>query len=405
MALNRETVRILADDPGMPSSDSHWQQITRSNINSEEMGAQQGLLSQTASTEDSLARDKMEIDDCQMEQHQKLVEDTLEAQMASLKTGLQEKDQKIQDLLLECEDLNRAIDEKDEDVAKFRKLWKNTGKELNKFRANGQGFYQVTDEYLIELINHLRFVIRDFSIQFFDGRCLRNNQITYYSLRNYKDHLEGSGSDRAFSYYITSPANCYQLVQAFVWRVIVGEVFHKFEWVGRNYSQHFRGLRDGLRPSFAVDPQTGLSRSDPEAERKFQTWTATTTAMFLENLDLKRVDADMKARITQHVDYMVNTIRDLIRRDQEKGLREQLFAIISQAFELDKEISRQVGRVIWRFKDPQQMEKSDPAQKSKQIGLVVAPAVWKRGKSTGEDFDQETRLLEREVSYRSQGPG
>ncbi|KAM0198529.1 hypothetical protein ACHAPA_008798 [Fusarium lateritium] len=305
--------------------------ITRSNTNGEEMGAQQSSLTQTASTEHSMA---MDIDDREMEQRQKLAEDTLEAQIASLKSGLQEKDQKIQNLQLECEDLNRLIDEKDEDAAKFRKLWKNTGRELNKFRANGQGFYQ-----------------------------------------------------------------------AFVWRVVVKEVFNKFEWVGRDYSQHFRNLREGLRPSLDVDPETGLSRSDPEAERKFQTWTATTTAMFLEKLDSKRVDADMKARITQHVDYMVNTIHDLIRRDQEKGLKEQLYTIISQAFELDKEISRQVGRVNWRFKDPQQMEKGDPVQNSKQIGLVVAPAVWKKGKSTGDDFHQETRLLEREVSYRSQGSG
>ncbi|KAM0212488.1 hypothetical protein ACHAQD_009789 [Fusarium lateritium] len=373
--------------------------ITRSNTNGEEMGAQQSSLTQTASTEHSMA---MDIDDREMEQRQKLAEDTLEAQIASLKSGLQEKDQKIQNLQLECEDLNRLIDEKDEDAAKFRKLWKNTGRELNKFRANGQGFYQVTDEYLIELINHLRFIIRDFSIQYFDGRCLRTNTITYYKT-HYAHHLKGIGSER--SYYITSPTSCYQLVQAFVWRVVVKEVFNKFEWVGRDYSQHFRNLREGLRPSLDVDPETGLSRSDPEAERKFQTWTATTTAMFLEKLDSKRVDADMKARITQHVDYMVNTIHDLIRRDQEKGLKEQLYTIISQAFELDKEISRQVGRVNWRFKDPQQMEKGDPVQNSKQIGLVVAPAVWKKGKSTGDDFHQETRLLEREVSYRSQGSG
>ncbi|KAM0240126.1 hypothetical protein ACHAP5_008046 [Fusarium lateritium] len=373
--------------------------ITRSNTNNEEIGAQQSSLTQTASTEHSMA---MDIDDRQMEQRQNLAEDTLEAQIASLESGLQEKDQKIQDLQLECEDLNRAMDEKDEEAVKFRKLWKNTAKELNKFRANGQVFYQVTDEYLTELINHLRFIIRDFSIQYFDGRYLRADTTGCYR-NNYAHHLKGIGPER--HYYITSPTCCYQLVQAFVWRVIVKEVFNKFEWVGRDNSRHFRNLQEGLRPSLDVDPETGLSRSDPEAERKFQTWTATTTAMFLETLDPRRVDADMRARITQHVDYIVNTIRNLIRRDQERGLKEQLYTIISQAFELDKEISRQVGRVNWRFKDPQQMDKGDPVQKSEQIGLVIAPAVWKKGKSTGEDFHQETRLLEREVSYRSQSSG
>jgi hypothetical protein len=108
----------------------------------------------------------------------------------------------------------------------------------------------------------------------------------------------------------------------------------------------------------------------------------------------------LKRKTAEHVDYIVNTIRDLCRKEDEKGIKDQLSTIVTQAIRLDKEISRQTARVMWTFNVFQEVETGDHAQRPREIGLVIAPAVFKRGKSTGEDFNQETVLLEAVVSYR-----
>lgn len=210
----------------------------------------------------------MDIDDCQ-EQQQMLSEVALSAELAHLKTKLQEKTQELEELQEKCDMMSQDaikssqklkesqekcdiisqdVIKKDQDVTKFRKLWKKAAMEHDKFRASGQGFYQITDEYLVELINNLRLNIRDLSIQYFDGIAFKGDRFPYFQ-PNYLNHLNNiTLGHKGFMRYLESSTRSHQVVQAFLWRVIVHEIFEKFEWLGEYTSDDFRHLRHELKP-------------------------------------------------------------------------------------------------------------------------------------------------------------
>lgn len=97
------------------------------------------------------------------------------------------------------------------------------------------------------------------------------------------------------------------------------------------------GIDDSLGKM--IDHQRRPLPIDPEAERKFNSWRATTIAMFLDSLDQKKVDLELKRRTNEYVRRIFNTLRDLVKRDEEKGCRDQITAIINQAHALYMEIS------------------------------------------------------------------
>ncbi|KAF4502463.1 hypothetical protein FAGAP_1315 [Fusarium agapanthi] len=337
----------------------------------------------------------MDIDDCQEQQRQLLPEGALEAELAHLKAQLQEKTQKLEELQEKCEAMSQEAIKRDQDVIKFRKLWKKAAMEHDKFRASGQGFYQITDEDLVELINHLRLNIRDLSIQYFDGITIKGDTSTSYR-PDYFKHLSNSTLERdGFMQYLKLSIRSHEVVQAFLWRVIVFEVFEKFDWLGADTSADFRHLRHGLKPSLFVNTEGGPPVPNHEAERKFHSWSSTTISMLLTSIDAEKANDYTKHMTDFHVNRIINTVDHLLRKDRERSFKNQLSAIITEAFALDKEISRQVARVIWRFNVPQPEEKAEqPHAAPSRPDLVMAPAVFKRGKSTGEGFDHETKLLD-----------
>ncbi|RBA17610.1 hypothetical protein FPRO05_11325 [Fusarium proliferatum] len=358
----------------------------------------------------------MDIDDCQEQQRETPSDSALQAELADLKTQLQEKTQKLEELREKCDMLSKdaikniqklkesqekcdtlSLDviKKDQDATKFRKLWKKAAMEHDKFRASGQGFYQITDEYLVELINHLRLNIRDLSIQYFDGIAFKGDRFTFYE-PDYVNHLSNTTLERkGFMRYLESSTRSHEVVQAFLWRVIVHEVFDKFEWLGADTSEDFRHLRYGLKPPLLANTQGGVPLPNHDAERKFHSWSSTTISMLLTSIDIEEANNYMKHKTDHHVNRIINTVVNLLRKDKERSFKNQLSAIITEAFALDKEISRQVARVIWRFNGSQQEGKVDHAHATpNKPGLVMAPAVFKRGKSTGEGFDHETKLLD-----------
>ncbi|KAI1059103.1 hypothetical protein LB507_004153 [Fusarium sp. FIESC RH6] len=325
------------------------------------------------------------------------VDDNLDTRLKQLERELEEKNRNLQELQQECNDLKNELDEKSATEADIRKIWKKTAKELNKLRANSQGFYQVTDEYLAEQINYLKIGIRDFSIQYFDGKSIPKGVMTETN-PDYWPHFKSSASERDLGRYLKSPKNCHKLVQAFLWRVIMKELFYRFDWLGKEYYNAFNRVWEGLLPRKMIDHERRPLPVDPEAERKFNCWRATTIAMFLDSLDQKKVDLELKRRTDEYVRRIFNTLRDLVKRDEEKGCKDQITAIINQAHALDKEINRQAGYVRW-IGDIQQTKTGIHVQRVKQDGIVLSPEVLKRGKSTGEGFDQETTLVEMVVGY------
>ena len=92
------------------------------------------------------------------------------------------------------------------------------------------------------------------------------------------------------------------------------------------------------------------------------------------------------------------------------GTAQELCSIIDQALQLDKEISRQLSRISWDMgydddnsmafdSNLMELEGGQTLTGSEQVvSLVLSPAVIKRGKSTGDGFDEESVLLRMEVS-------
>ena len=174
-------------------------------------------------------------------------DDTLNTRHKQLERGLEEKNRNLQELQQKCDDLKNELNEKSATEADIRKIWKKTAKELNKLRANSQGFYQVTDEYLAEHINYLNIGIRDISIQYFDGKSVPKGVMTETS-PDYWPHFKSSASERGLGRYLKSPKNCHKLVQAFLWRVIIKEHFYRFDWLGKEYYNAFNRVWEGLLP-------------------------------------------------------------------------------------------------------------------------------------------------------------
>lgn len=128
------------------------------------------------------------------------------------------------------ENAEHELLQKKSEVEDIRKRWKQAARELNKLQAQSQNFYQVTDTYLIDLIMRLRYNISSFAIQHFSGS------------------LQGSvklrGDAAFFSPYLaTTTRDCSMyneflgrsdlrpsIIQAFLWNVLVHEVFGNFRW-------------------------------------------------------------------------------------------------------------------------------------------------------------------------------
>ena len=120
------------------------------------------------------------------------------------------------------------------EVKDIRQRWKLAARELDKIQRQGQpsGFYQVTDNYLIDLITRLRYSIRNISIQYFSEplgtvRRLQEDGVLYPFMES-----TTPGSDDFFE-YLVSPARRPKVIQAFLWKVLVDKLFGQFRWAGR----------------------------------------------------------------------------------------------------------------------------------------------------------------------------
>jgi hypothetical protein len=114
---------------------------------------------------------------------------------------------------------------------------------------------------------------------------------------------------------------------------------------------------------------------------------------------------------------LVGVICDVIEpfsRSRAPGLSQELYDIFDQAINLDEEISKQVASVRWEFPVSEDLsdgsllfdEKRMTAERGQsrrtqatEVRLVVAPAMIKRGKSTGEDFGTENILVKMAVLF------
>ena len=140
-----------------------------------------------------------------------------------------------------------------------RKRWKQAARELDKIRAQSQGFYQVTDNYLIELTTQLRYNIRSFAIQYFGGEVPSSVQIERTDY--WKMYMEfTTRATRGHEAYLLSQKKCHSIIQAFIWRFLVDQVFDKFRWAG-DAGKPLRKLCKFVRPGECNHNSTCMEQS------------------------------------------------------------------------------------------------------------------------------------------------
>ena len=136
----------------------------------------------------------------------------------------------------ELETSQNQLRETEKELEEVREHWQRAAADLNKLRILGQGFYQVTDGYLIDLTVRLRHLIRDFAIQYFDDALPSTAKVieTEY-FKRYLRHISPKAKDQGP--YLDSLRHHPKVVQAFLWRLLAGEVFSGFHWTGRHISR------------------------------------------------------------------------------------------------------------------------------------------------------------------------
>lgn len=323
------------------------------------------------------------------------------------------------DLNTSEQDLNELLQKKDQALEYFRKDWKQANNELNKVLAQGQGFYQVTDNELIEKAKILRFNIRNFADQQFVGGSIDVKSSDSFS-KSIEEHV-GTSHDVIITCMKDSSRRLI-IVRAYLWGTLTNDIFGKFHWAGTHVSKSMYRLEDILgKKSLVVSSWNDFDLKMPlapfaddtdfEAKRKFQMWRANKTTLLLDSMKF-----DQAYDHESHRKWVKEKVRDIYEllgpfsKSKGKDLKDQLFRLVDEALDLDKVISKQVAEVIWDFglqkRSGQFNQGLMELQQSNQqtsdcenVLLVSAPAMIKRGKSTGKDFDVENILLEMEASW------
>lgn len=144
----------------------------------------------------------------------------------------------------ELNELHDRTEKKDQEINEYRQRWKQVANELNRFLAQGQGFYQVTDQQLIEAATQLRFNIRNFADQQFGGevRDAKTYQHFRDSIKNYYEI-----SSDSFEACMVHSSRRPMLVKAFLWAILRKDIFGNFCWAGTRGSHAMSILEDLLR--------------------------------------------------------------------------------------------------------------------------------------------------------------
>ncbi|KAH6866200.1 hypothetical protein B0T10DRAFT_569643 [Thelonectria olida] len=87
----------------------------------------------------------------------------------------------------------------------------------------------------------------EFAIQLFDDNPVPNGLNTVEP--HFLDYLEETTLEKkGYQRYLMSPKECQQIIQAFIWKAVIGEVFDNFAWVGAKASDDLFHLRRMWQP-------------------------------------------------------------------------------------------------------------------------------------------------------------
>ena len=141
------------------------------------------------------------------------------------------------------EELQRTFEELEE----IRKKWKKAASQLSQLRSDGARSCQLIDSDLIDKVKHLRYEIQSFSLQYFEAQgCEEANAMESNQLLKHLRNTTPLTHD--YKVYLESGIEGPMVIQSFLWRMLVGEVFGKFHWLpllGREMTVLYEALKPG----------------------------------------------------------------------------------------------------------------------------------------------------------------
>jgi hypothetical protein len=333
-----------------------------------------------------------------------------------------------------------------EDVRTWHSRFNLANKELLEARADISSGSKVDDKWFSMQWNDLQVKIESLSHQYFLGHFSRpGNSIL--------DRAKGSRTDRiddqpskaitrltsSYARYLKSDQDRPLLIQAFLWCVLVNNVFDHaayhdggFYWAGQSRSllYHLRLEVQPVRPTRHKDalPYTPSEKQRLEREtRDYHKWRAETAIMMLAREPvtkrLRNISGDMVSFIAEIIDELAPYI--VVSKERpltaiEPDLKEQLRIILTAAIEIDAEIARQRSRVFceqwrggtesepfWGFppnaedtetvSTPDQRKSGFRTPAHPVVELIVQPALFREGNQYGEQYDVKHVLSKAKV--------
>ena len=137
-------------------------------------------------------------------------------------------------------------------------------------------------------------------------------------------------------------------------------------------------------------------------------WKANTSALVVDALKLDREKGQLIRRtLRERVQELCKQLAPFTKSKYEE-FEDQMFDIIIEALDLDQLFSKQVADIHWDFgaADPGGFNEADMELQQgekrtidgQKVQLVVAPGLFKLGRSTGEGYEIQSILLRKTVS-------
>ncbi|RSL47810.1 hypothetical protein CEP54_013211 [Fusarium duplospermum] len=297
---------------------------------------------------------------------------------------------------LDYRSLQSRNEELEESYAELWKEWKELGEELSDLRANHQPLGQLQDKDLIQSAEQLRYNISNLSLQWPGDRTMRNTPREVQYLPYLQSVTPG------YRTLLNDPDRRPQIIEAFIWRVLTGEVFGRFHWAGE-IAPSVGDLGNWL---------ASISESDPSRSSDLRMWTSKTTELLLEALvDQEQEPSGYLERLKRGIVGRVLKVLG-VPENSKQGIVRQLHDILDGALELDKEFSQQVAEWEWHYAEADCEERlvydqnlmvldELPKKKGQRVvKLVVSPALIRRGDTNGKNYDQETIGMKMGVSCK-----
>lgn len=149
----------------------------------------------------------------------------------------------------------------------------------------------------------------------------------------------------------------------------------------------------------------------PEALQKFHMWRANTSSLVVAALQIReRVHLSYDRQISDR--YVRETLQVLacLSAEEPQVIEARFSDVLGTSIDLDREFSLQVANLYWKsLGSPSSSRRFNAAfmeldrgqrytDSPSMVRLVLAPALLKLGKSSGDDFDSTTCLLKMEVT-------